>query len=139
MLVILLGQKLLLMQCACSVLEQSDTKVMLLVDASSTINSLNHVVALHNIRSICPPISTLLINTYQTPGHLFVGCEALLSKEGATQGIQWPCQCMPLPLYIPLINQFTDEDTQIWFADDAGAYGSIFALCKWSDQISLKV
>ena len=55
-----------------SVFEQSDTEAIL-VDASNAFNSLNRVVALHNIRSICPPIATLLINTYRIriPAHLF--------------------------------------------------------------------
>ena len=111
------------------VFEQSDTEAMLLVDASNTFTSLNHVVTLHNIRSICPPIATLLINTYQTPAHLFVGGETLISEKGITQGDPVAMLMYALAT-LSLINQLTDEVTQIWYADDAGACGSISALCK---------
>ena len=44
-------------------------------------------VALWNIRYICPPISTALINTYRHPARLFVlGGLELVSGEGTTQG-----------------------------------------------------
>ena len=46
-------------------------EAVLLVDASNAFNSLNRQVALHNISRICPPLSTILINTYRAPTHLF--------------------------------------------------------------------
>ena len=120
-----------------SVFKQSDTEAMLLVDASNAFNSLNRVVALHNIRTICSPIATILINTYWIPAHHFVRGETLLSEEGTTQG-----DLVAMPMYalatLPLINQLTDEVTQIWYADDAGTCGSISALRKWWDQLFSK-
>jgi hypothetical protein len=41
-----------------------DTEAVLLVDATNAFNSLNRQVALHNIRRLCPPLATILINTY---------------------------------------------------------------------------
>ena len=49
-----------------------ENEAVLLVDASNAFNSLNRLVALHNIRRICPPLSTILINTYRAPTELFV-------------------------------------------------------------------
>ena len=47
---------------------------MLLVDASNAFNSLNLQVALHNI---CPPLATILVNTYRAPTELFVDGDVL--------------------------------------------------------------
>ena len=44
------------------VFEEGSTEAVLLVDASNAFNSLNRLVALHNIRQLCPPLSTILIN-----------------------------------------------------------------------------
>ena len=40
---------------------KDETEAVLLVDA---FNSLNCIVALRNIRFVCPPLATTLINTY---------------------------------------------------------------------------
>ena len=47
--------------------EEASTDAILLVDAENTFNQLNRFVALHNIRYICPPFETVLINTYRIP------------------------------------------------------------------------
>ncbi len=65
---------------------RDETEAVLLVDASNAFNSLNRDAALHNIRFICPSISTILINTYRAPSELFIDGEVLLSREGTTQG-----------------------------------------------------
>ena len=39
---------------------QDGTEAALLVDTSNAFNSLNRDAALHNIRFLCPPISTML-------------------------------------------------------------------------------
>jgi len=44
-----------------------DTEGILLVDASNAFNVLNCIVALHNIRHICPPLAAILINRYRSP------------------------------------------------------------------------
>ena len=54
---------------------------VLLVDASNAFNSLNRQAALHNIRHLCPPIVTTLINTYCDPTSLFIdGFSSLVSR-----------------------------------------------------------
>ena len=41
-----------------------ETDGVILVDASNAFNNMNRLVARHNIRVICPAISTILINMY---------------------------------------------------------------------------
>ena len=45
--------------------ENNDVKAVLLVDTSNAFNSLNRQCALHNIQRLCPPLATILINTYR--------------------------------------------------------------------------
>ena len=47
--------------------QQDSTEGIILVDASNAFNSMNRQTALHNIQYICPPLATVLINTYQNP------------------------------------------------------------------------
>ena len=86
------------------VFEEGSTEAVLLVDASNAFNSLNRLVALHNIRQLCPPLSTILINIYRSPASLLVSGEVILSEEGTTQG-----DPLAMPMYalatVPLINQ----------------------------------
>ena len=57
--------------------DSSDTEAVLLVDATNAFNS---QVALLNIRRLCPPLATILINTYRVPTELFVDGDILLSQ-----------------------------------------------------------
>ena len=83
---------------------KEETEAVLLVDASNAFNSLNREAALHNIRYLCPILSTILINIYREATDLFVDGIVLASKEGTTQG-----DPLAMPMYalatIPLITQ----------------------------------
>ena len=46
------------------IFEDPLTEGLLLVDAA---NAINRQAALHNITSICPPLSQILHNTYRSP------------------------------------------------------------------------
>ena len=70
----------------CESLLQDDTEAALLVDASNAFNSINRLLALHNIRYLCPSISTVLINCYRAPTSLFIEYDTIYSQEGTTQG-----------------------------------------------------
>ena len=61
--------------------ESEENEAVLLVDASNAFNSLNRQVALHNIRRFCPPLATIVINTYRAPTELFVDGDTILSQE----------------------------------------------------------
>ncbi|XP_065902627.1 uncharacterized protein [Dysidea avara] len=119
------------------VFEEGSTEAVLLVDASNAFNSLNRLVALHNIRQLCPPLSTILINIYRSPASLLVSGEVILSEEGTTQG-----DPLAMPMYalatVPLINQLHGTVDQVWYADDACACGSIQDLLIWWNQLRIK-
>jgi uncharacterized membrane protein YgcG len=78
------------------------TEGVLLGDASSAFQTLNRRVALHNIRTVCPPLSTILINCYRKPTRCFFSDGThFLSQEGTTQGdplalVMYACALMPL-------------------------------------------
>lgn len=62
----------------------------------------------------------------------------LLSQEGTTQG-----DLLAMAIYAiaitPLIDHLEDESVkQIWYADDATAFGKIRKLKPWWDQITNK-
>ena len=107
---------------------------MLLVDATNAFNCLNRQVALHNIRTLCPPLATILINTYRSPTDLFVDGDTLFSQEGTTQG-----DPLAMPMYalatIPLIRKLKGNCRQMWYADDAAAVGKLADLRAWWDLL----
>ena len=115
--------------------EQDGTEAALLVDASNAFNSLNRDAALHNIHFLCPPISIMLINTYRVQTELFIDGEVIFSKEGTTQG-----DPLAMPMYalatLPLINRLPVSVTQVWYADDVTALGSISDLRNWWDNLT---
>ena len=115
--------------------QQDETEAALLVDASNAFNSLNRNVALHNIRFLCPSISTMLINTYRAPTELFIDGEVIFSREGTTQG-----DPLAMPMYaiatIPLISRLPASVTQMWYADDAAALGTVGELRNWWDNLT---
>jgi hypothetical protein len=87
------------------IFELDDTDAVLLVDAQNAFNTLNRRAALHNIRIICPPFATILINWYRTPARLFVaGGMELASQEGTTQGCPLAMQMYALGV-VPLIDR----------------------------------
>ena len=112
-----------------------ESQAVLLVDATNAFNSLNRQVALKNIEKICPPISTILTNTYRDDIHLFIDGETLLSQEGTTQGDPLAMAMYALAI-TPLIDRLYDETTkQIWFADDASAVGDLSSLNSWRKRL----
>ena len=74
------------------------TEGCLLVDASNAFNSLNRRAALHNVSVLCPPLSTVLINTYRAAIRMIVpGSGEILSTEGTTQDDLLAMACMLWP------------------------------------------
>ena len=61
-----------------------DCDAILMVDASNAFNSLNRVVALHNVRQICPLFATILINIY-----IYISIPCLFIREGIKAGTEW--------------------------------------------------
>ena len=97
-----------------------ESKAVLLVDASNAFNFLNHQMALLNIKTLCPPLATTFINTYQDTTELFVD-GTFHSREGAIQG-----DPLAMPMYAIAILPLVE-----WCADDTMAIGHITALRSW--------
>ena len=116
------------------IFDEEETDGVILVDASNAFNNMNRLVALHNIRVICPAISTILINMYRTPTRLFIaGGEEILSREGTTQGDN-----LAMPFYAlgtSILIYSNNNAKQIWLADDAAAGGSLKQLRTWWDNL----
>ena len=85
---------------------------------------------------ICPPLSTILINTYRAPTDLFVDGDTVQSQEGTTQG-----NPLAMPMYalatIPLIKNLDGSCKQVWYADDAVAVGRITDLRDWWEKLTI--
>ncbi len=88
-----------------------------------------------HIQFTCPELSTMLYNTYRAPSDLYIDGETILSQEGTTQG-----DPLAMPMYalatIPLIDKLPRDVTQIWYADDASAIGSLTSLRAWWEELS---
>ena len=105
--------------------EDEQTEGVLFADASNAFNRLNRTVCLSSIQRLCLEIAPAVINTYRSAAQLYVGGEVLLSSEGTTQG-----DPLAMPMYalgtIPLIRVASGAGaTQLWYADDAIAAGSL--------------
>ena len=101
---------------------------IVLIDAKNAFNELNRATALWNTQIVCPPFSTVLINTYRGHARLFVaGGGELLSREGTTQGCP-----LAMPMYsvgvLPLISGSSGHCHQVWYADDATGSGRLPSL-----------
>ena len=63
------------------------TDAVLLIDAETTLNSINRKVMLHYLKFICPIVATYKINCYATPSKLFIVREGeILSSKDTVQG-----------------------------------------------------
>ena len=114
------------------------TDAVILVDAKNAFNSLNRKVALHNLQIICPPMSTIMINTYRQPSRLILfGSKEILSEEGTTQGDNLAMSFYALGL-TPLLDNLASlvsNVMQVWLADDATGAGCLTDLKLWWDTI----
>ena len=69
------------------IFKEQDTEAVLLIDATNAFNTVNRNVLLHNVKVICPAISTYVSNCYSLPSRLFViGGTEITSEKGTTQG-----------------------------------------------------
>ena len=107
---------------------------VLLVDAANAFNSLNRAAMLLHARVLWPRCARFLFNTYRGWSVLVLKGSStfLYSKEGVTQGD-------PLSMFmyaigtLPLIRSLHNPGhwTQLWYADDASAGGTLFELRDW--------
>lgn len=118
------------------------TDGILLVDASNAFNAfnaLNRNVLLHNIRYICPEISTYVWNCYCVPSRLFVtGGSEIKSSEGTTQGDPTAMSIYALgitPLLASIRPEPDPDIRHVAFADDLGGAGKFRKMKYWWDKV----
>ena len=115
------------------------TEGVLLLDAENAFNRLNRAAAIHNIKSLCPSLSTVLSNTYQEPVRMVIpGSGEIRSCEGTTQGdpLAMAMYALAVTPLISKLHQNIPTCKQVWYADDSTAAGSLQDLKKWWDEIS---
>ena len=114
---------------------------VLMVDVSNAFNSLNRTAMLLHVRVLWPRCARYLFNTYSGWSMLIVrgASECLYSKESVTQGD-------PLSMFmyaigtLPLIRSLHNPSrwTQIWYADDTSAGGSLENIQEWFSLLCSK-
>ena len=102
----------------------NDTEGVLLVDASNAFNTLNRKASLHNMHFICPAVTTILTNTYQSPVRMFINGKQkgeISSTEGTTQGdpLAMAMHALAITPLILRLHDLCEGVKQVWFADDA--------------------
>ena len=118
--------------------DDDTTEGILLIDAANAFNTLNREAALHNVKHVCPPLATVLTNSYLSPGRLFVaGGGEIASSEGTTQGDPLSMAFYALTT-VPLIQRLMKDHPairQIWYADDSGGAGRLLKLRAWLETV----
>ena len=119
-----------------NIFNHEDTEGILL--AANAFNNLNRKAALHNMKFICPALTTILTNTYQSPTWMFVsGGGKVLTREGTTQGDPLGMAMYALAV-TPLINKRQElhgNTSQVWFAADATVASTCQRLGAWWDDL----
>ena len=117
---------------------EQDVQGALLVDASNVINTINRQTALHNIKSICPPLHQILVNTYRAPITCIIcGDGEVTSSKGTTQGDPLAMTMYALAIK-PLIGKLKSDVPyvkQVWYADDATGAGTCDDFRKFWDSL----
>ena len=119
-----------------------ESEAVLLIDAQNAFNSVNRAAFLHNIKIICPTLSTFVKNCYQFNSRLFViGGAELESSEGTTQGDPIAMLIYAIAI-IPLILRSVEEVESkhkfakiAAFADDIAGAGKLNGLRILWDEI----
>ena len=106
---------------------EEDVEGALLVDASNAFNTINRQTALHNIKSICPPLYQIIMNTYRAPIRCIIcGDEEIISVEGTTQGdpLAMAMYALAVKPLIVKLKYNAPNAKQVWYADDATGAGT---------------
>jgi hypothetical protein len=114
------------------IFKRDTTDEILLVDASNDFNSLNRKAALANALRLCPALGTALVNTYRSDSDLYIDGEAILSREGTTQGD-------PMAMAMYAIGTLTSHPTA---SDSIESYPNMACgqlCCRWLYQAASSV
>ena len=107
-----------------------------MVDAANAFNNLNQKVLLHNIKFICPEITTYVKNCYLISARLFVGRGLeLTSCEGSMQGDPLGMAIYAIgitpTLDMMLVAMQHDHNKMVGFADDVTTPRNLEAIRRW--------
>lgn len=80
-------------------IKEEGIEVVLIVDASNALNSLNREAAFRNVHILCLALAPMLTNTYRTPSRLFIDGGYIFSWKAPHRVTLWPWQCTPLACY----------------------------------------
>ena len=120
------------------IFKEQNTEAALLIDATNAFNTVNRKVLQHNVKMICPAISTYVNSCYSLPSRLFVIVGAEITEEGTTQGDPtamaiYAIAIIPLiMMLLELTEKFPSKQTKmVVFADDLSAGRSLSNIKKW--------
>jgi len=109
------------------VFNEEGTEAILMIDASNAFNLVSREVFLHNVKIVCPDITTFASNCYSCPARLFViGGVELLSMEGTTKGdpIAMPVNAIAIIPLLMMLLEITDSLTNKHITSEA--YANVF-------------
>ena len=106
------------------IFSEENTEAVLLIDTENAFDSINRKVMLHNMKFLCPLVSTYISNYYTAPARLFIfGGGQILSKEGTTHDDPASMRAYAigiLPVLLSLLGLVLTSDIQtreVAFAD----------------------
>ena len=125
------------------IFSEENTEVVLLIDAENAFISINRKVLLHNMRFLCPLISTYISNCYAAPERLFIfGVGEILSKERTTQGDPTSMGTYALGI-LPILHSLLDfvltsdlQTREVAFVDDLTVAGKLADIKSFWDKLS---
>ena len=125
------------------IFNDDNTEDILLIDAENAFNSINRKVMLHNLKLICPVITTYISTCYIYPARLFItsGGE-LFSKEGTTKGDPTTVGAYALGI-LPLLQFLLDfifvnelNVIEVAFVDDFTVAGKLSSIKDYWNQLT---
>ena len=120
------------------IFESNETEAILIVDAENAFKSINRKALLHDIKYLCPAITTFLYNGYAISARLFIiSGKELRSREGTTQGDPTAIAAYALGL-TPLLDYLQSVKRSVKhvaFADDLTGAGNLEDIKIWWDTL----
>ena len=117
---------------AMHIFSEEKTEVVLLIDVENAFSSINRQVMLHNMKFLCPLISTYIFTCYEALARLFIfrGGE-ILSKERTAQGDPTSMKANALGI-LSMLHSLLDfvitnnvQTREVAFADDLAVAGKL--------------
>ena len=125
------------------IFSEENTEAVLLIKARNAFNSINRKVMPHNMKFLCPLVSTYISNCYAEPARLFIfGGSEILSKEETTRGDPTWIGTFALGI-LPMLRSLLDFDLTsdpqtrvVAFADDLTVAGKLADIKCFRDKLS---